>query len=494
MRIRADQAFFRATGAPLVPGNSVQLLKDAQENYPAWLEAIRSAERTIHFETYFIVEDEVGRQFAEALAAKAREGVRVRLMYDWLGALGKASRRFWRSVSQAGVEVRGFNPLQLAAPFSCLSRDHRKMLAVDGRVAFVSGLCVGRAWAGDPEHGIEPWRDTGIEVQGPAVADIEEAYAQIWLAAGEPIPPDELLPRDAIPPAGDVALRVVAGMPNTAGLYRLDQLITAAARKALWLTDAYFVGTTPYVQALKMAALDGVDVRLLVPGDSDIILLRPLSRAGYRPLLEAGIRVFEWNGPMMHAKTAVADGRWARVGSTNLNLASWIGNWELDVVVEDEPFARAMEEMYLEDLTHATEIVLSARRRDRSTGEPKPARPRPPVRGGRGSSGRATAGVIRIGHTVGAALSNHRELGPAEARIMASVGLFLLMVAAVTGLWPEVVAFPLAALGCWVAVSLLIRAYHLYRGRKRQPTPVPPASAVPPHPSKGEQRGQHDEK
>ena len=121
-----------------------------------------------------------------------------------------------------------------------------------------------------------------------------------------------------IAPAGDMTVRVLAAEPNLAALYRLDQLIAAMARSTLWLTDAYFVGVTPYVQALRAAALDGVDVRLLVPGASDLPFLSPLSRAGYRPLLEAGVRVFEWNGSMLHAKTAVADGKWARVGSTNL--------------------------------------------------------------------------------------------------------------------------------------------------------------------------------
>jgi cardiolipin synthase len=152
----------------------------------------------------------------------------------------------------------------------------------------------------------------------------------------------------------------VATVPSTAGLYRLGQLVAAFARERLWLTDAYYAGTTPYVQALRAAAREGVDVRLLVPGATDIPVLKPLSRAGYRPLLEAGVRIFEWNGSMLHAKTAIADGRWSRVGSTNLNLASWVGNCELDIVVEDERFARAMEEMYLDDLTYATEVVLSA--------------------------------------------------------------------------------------------------------------------------------------
>src|SRR6185369_3622078 len=183
-------------------------------------------------------------------------------------------------------------------------------------------------------------------------------------------------------------------------------LVSAISRERLWLTDAYFAGTTSYVQALKAAARDGVDVRLLVPGGTDIPLLRPLSRAGYRTLLEAGARVFEWNGPMLHAKTAVADGRWARVGSTNLNIASWLGNYELDVVVEDESFGKLMESMYLEDLSNATEIVLDRRRP--VVAQPLPGQSAIPHGG---SAGRAAAGLLRVSNTVGAAISDHRELG-----------------------------------------------------------------------------------
>jgi cardiolipin synthase len=467
--ILADQAFSRAAGAPLVAGNRVRLLKDATENYPAWLNAIGSAQRSIHFENYRICEDEVGWQFAEALAAKARAGVRVRLIYDWLGTLGKTSRRFWRSLQDAGVAVRCFNPPQPDSPFGWLSRDHRKMLTVDSRVGFVTGLCVGRLWAGDAARGLDPWRDTGIEVHGPAVADIERAFAQMWAATGEPISERDLPSHDDIPAAGDVMLRVVASEPTTAGMYRLDQLIAAGARQSLWLTDAYFLGTTIYVQALRAAALDGVDVRLLVPGSGDIAFLRPISRAGYRPLLEAGVRVFEWNGTMLHAKTAVADGRWARVGSTNLNLASWVGNWELDVAVEDRAFAQAMEEMYLNDLAHATEIVLSPRRRVRPAARPRPSPPRPT--NGQGSAGRATAGIIRLGHAVGASLTNRRELGPAEARVMTSASVLLIVLAVSVVLWPWVAVAPLVTLGLWMAISLLIRAYRLYTaGQQEQHT------------------------
>jgi cardiolipin synthase len=469
-----DRAFTRAGGAPLVRGNGAHLLKDGAENYPAWLNAIRNAEQKIYFENYFICEDEVGVEFADALAARARAGVRVRLIYDWVGAFRRTSRHFWRTLSAAGVEVRCFNPPRLLSPIEVLHRDHRKMLAVDGRVGFITGLCVGRMWLGDPARGREPWRDTGLEVCGPALHDIERAFAQVWAAIGSPLPEGEIRERDAIAEAGNVTLRIVANMPGTSGVFRLDQLIAAAARRTLWLTDAYFAGIPPYVQALRAAALDGVDVRLLVPGASDIPTLRPLSQAGYRPLLEAGVRVFEWNGSMLHAKTAVADCRWARVGSSNLNIASWVNNYELDAVVEDEGFATAMEHMYLADLDSATEIVLhprrrakdrSARRASRAAGS-HTAREMLGMSGPGGSASRAAAGALRVGRTVGAALSRERVLELTEARLVAAVGAVLLSIAVVGTLWPLVLAVPLVVLFLWAGGALLARAYAMHRERR----------------------------
>ena len=460
-----ERAYARATGAPLVEGNGVRLLRDAEENYPAWLDAIHSAERAIHFESFIIHEDDVGREFAEALCKKAREGVRVRLIYDWLGAIGKTSRRFWRTLRDAGVEVRAFNPPRFDEPFGWFNRDHRKMISVDGRVGFVMGLCVGQDWKGRPERRAEPWRDTGIEVRGPAVADMNQAFARVWTAScGEEIPAEDLPDRDEIPQGGDVALRVIATEPNALGLYRLEQLVAAGAREYLWLTDAYFVGTTTYVQSLRAAAQDGVDVRLLVPSASDIPVVSALSRANYRALLEGGVRVFEWNGSMIHAKTAVVDGKWARVGSTNLNVASWMGNWELDVTIEDEGFAHEMQEMYCRDLEHSTEIVLSAHKRVRPTGGPEPKRSRSGRRSRRGSASRAAAGAIGIGSAVGAAITNRRVLGPAEARVMGAAATFLLLLSIVAVMWPSLVTFPLAFFGTWIAIALFIRAYKLHKG------------------------------
>src|SRR5437763_10793 len=473
-----EQAYARATGAPLVGGNGVRLLRDAEENYPAWLEAIRGARHAIHFESFIIHDDEVGREFAEALSAKAREGVRVRLIYDWLGAIGKTSWGFWRRLRAAGVEVHAFNPPRVDEPFGWLNRDHRKMISVDGRVGFVMGLCVGHDWVGNPERRIEPWRDTGVEIRGPAVAEMDRAFARAWEAAcGEKIPKEDLPERDSIPEEGDTALRVIATEPNTVGLYRLEQLVAAGAREYLWLTDAYFVGTTTYVQALRAAAQDGVDVRLLVPSASDIPVVSAMSRANYRALLEAGVRVFEWNGSMIHAKTAVVDGRWARVGSTNLNIASWMGNWELDVTVEDEGFAREVEEMYRRDLERATEIVLSERRRVRPV-KRRPKRPRRARGSRKGSASRAAAGVIGVGSAVSAAITNRRVLGPAEARIMFAAASLLLLLSVVAVKWPRGFTFPLAFVGTWVSLALFIRAYKLHKGggeeKKGDPPPPPP--------------------
>jgi len=479
IRLLADQAFSRAAGAPLIQGNHVRLLKDAAQNYPAWLEAIRAATKTIHFESYIIHDDAVGEQFGQALAQKAREGVTVRLIYDWMGALGKTPSDFWRALEEQGVEVRCFNPPRIESPFGWLSRDHRKMISVDGQVGFVTGLCVGSMWVGEPDRGVDGWRDTGLEVRGPALADIERAFAQTWGSIGPPIPEDELPIAAEIPSAGDVPLRVIASMPYTAGLYRLDQLIAAMARRTLWLTDAYFAGTSTYTNALRAAALDGVDVRLLVPGSiTDIPVLRPLSQAGYRPLLEAGVRVFEWNGSMLHAKTAVCDGKWGRVGSSNLNLASWVGNCELDIAIEDADFARQMEEMYLQDLANATEIVLSARQRVRGIGRRRGSRSAGATSAG--SAGRAVAGAVRIGNAVGAAITNRRVLGRAEAGLMLRVGLLLLAFAAPCILWPRLVTIPLAVLAIWVAVSMLVRAIKLYR-MKTEPDDLVTAERPPDH-------------
>jgi cardiolipin synthase len=309
---------------------------------------------------------------------------------------------------------------------------------------------------------MEPWRDTGVEIRGPAVAEIERAFGAVWIACGgAELPPDLLTSTSSVGAEGDTRLRVIAGAPNATGTYRLDLAIASFARRQLWLTDAYFVGTAAYVQALAAAARDGVDVRLLVPGASDIPALSPLSRAGYRPLLQAGVRVFEWNGTMLHAKSAVADGFWTRIGSTNLNVASWMGNYELDVAIEDAQFARTMTAQFESDLARATEIVLTDRNRVRRVDGVQPtggAR-----RAMAGSAGRAAAGAVSVGSALGAALTGRRVLDSAESGLLAKMGAAILALAVIAALWPHVVAWPAAVLGVWLGAAWLLKALALRR-------------------------------
>ncbi len=472
VRLMADQAFSRAAGAPLLDGNQVDLLRNAEENYPAWLEAIERARHYVHFENYIFTDDVAGAAFADAFIRKASEGVQVRVIYDWLGTFRKASNAYWTRLRNAGVQVRCFNPPRIESPFGWFSRDHRKMLSVDGKTAFITGLCVGDEWVGDREKGIEPWRDTGVRLRGPAVADVERAFAQIWGMTGDPLPDEPAISGDGIEEAGvgSMRVRIVQGIPQTAGMFRVDQLIAAMARKRLWICDAYFVATSMYLQALRAAANDGVDVRLLLPNSTDLPFIRPLSRSGYRPLLKAGVRIFEWNGSMMHAKTAVADGVWARVGSTNMNIASWIGNCELDAIIEDEGFGAQMEAMFLEDIENATEVVLDARSRPRTPRTTrKPHNTRGPLAQGhrsRGSVSRAAAGAIRLGSAVGAAFTDRRTLEPIEARLVTLSGIVLLALAAVWWFVPAVLIYPVMVLSAWVGLTLVWKGIRLFRRRR----------------------------
>jgi cardiolipin synthase len=459
MRLLADQTFSRVAGAPLIGGNSLRLLKDAAENYPAWLDAIRNAQQRIFFETYIIRNDSEGKKFAEALIQKAREGVKVYLIYDWVGAILRTSPRYWNRLRKEGVQIRSFNPPRLSSPMAWFVRDHRKALVVDNRVAFVSGLCVGCMWSGNPEKGIEPWRDTGVEIRGPGVMEVARAFGRTWASTGEPLPEEILFPEEEPEEKGNVNLRVIATEPETAPMFRLDQLVSAIARERLYISDAYFAGTTAYVQALVSAAKDDVDVRLLVPGTSDIAVISPLTRVGYRPLLEGGVRIYEWNGPMMHAKTAVADGRWARIGSTNLNLVSWTGNWELDVAVEDEGFARQMEEMFVDDLKKSTEIVLRERRLVRQIQQdtPKFRRRR------RGSAGRVVAGAITIGRAIDAAVTNRRDFSRTEARALLTASFVFVGLALFLYFFPKIIVIPVSVFLIWTGLALAVRAIRLLR-------------------------------
>jgi cardiolipin synthase len=454
----ASSSFCRIADAQQFSGNSVRLLRDGAENYPAWLSAIGRAERTVHLENYLLREDDVGQAFADALADAARRGVKCRVLYDWLGCRARTSKGFWRAMRAAGVDVRCYNPLQINNPLQWVSRNHRKVICVDSQVGFTGGLCIGQDWLGHPGWGVPPWRDTAIEIRGPAAAYLSLAFADSWQAVGSPIPASELPLPEEIAATGDMGLWVIAGQPDSMGLYRLEQLVAAIVERSLWLADAYFVATTGYVRALTAAAEAGVDVRLLVPSSGNLPIVRAISRSAYRPLLEAGVRVFEWNGPMMHAKTAVADGCWSRVGSSNSNLASWVANRELDVTINDVGFARDMEAMYERDLENATEVVLQSGRvgRSRSVDPETRYRGRQP-----GTAGRLLAGAVGFGSAVGASIARHRVVGASESRIIAIAGLLLLLLAAVAFFAPRSISYPLGALAAWIGVTLVMRARRL---------------------------------
>jgi cardiolipin synthase A/B len=459
----AQQALSRAAGAPLLGGNAVDLLIDARVNYDAWLAALRGAQKRILLENYIIRDDAVGREFLAVLVERAEAGVRVHVICDWMGCLGQSGAAFWQPLVDAGGGVRRYNPLQWQYPFGWINRDHRKLLVVDRDVAFLGGVCISAKWLGEAARGVPPWRDTAVAIRGPALLELEQAFADVWSQLGAELP---MVEQEEPAAAGNMDVRIVATQPDTAGMFRLDQLIAGLAQRTLWLADAYFVGLSPYVQALGAAARDGVDVRLLVPGASDLPVVRAMSRAGYRPLLEKGIRVYEWNGSMMHSKTAVADGRWARVGSSNLNVASWLGNCELDVAVEDTGFAQKMEEQYLHDLEQSTEVVLASRR----IRCPHTTR----VRHAGGSSSRATASALRLAHSVGAAFSRPRTLAPNESASLAWVAGLLCLFTVVGVVWPWLIAWPLAALTAWMGVATLAR--YIRTRAKRQPAV---AAAVP---------------
>ena len=453
-----DLALSRAAGAPLLGGNRVRVLRNGVENYAAWEAAIRAARQTIHMEMYIIHRDVVGRRFVELLAAKAREGVRVRLLYDWFGCGFTPLLGLFRPLIAAGAEVRCFNPPTLTAVLGWTHRDHRKLITVDGRVAFVAGLCIGDDWAEHAGRPMATWRDTGVEIAGPAVAHAESAFAETWRFSGGSLDPSTLPTTDQIPEAGSIALRLVPTEPFTWSMLQLDLLVTSMATRTLWITDAYFLGHGPYVEALRRAAADGVDVRLLLPQGSDVGWTVPASRTLYRTLLEGGVRIFEWNGNMIHAKTAVVDSRWSRIGSTNLNLSSWFGNWEIDVAIDDETVARTLEAQYDEDLRSSTEIVLG-RRRNRG-GLPMTPRAR-----ARRSARRVMRTVTGLGRSIGAAVTGNRRLEDFEFAPLFTFGTLLAVLAAIGIVYPRVIAWPLAGLAGWSGLSFVWRAISMW-GRR----------------------------
>lgn len=450
-----DAAIDRVTGARATAGNLLYHHPDSGAAIDSMLELIARGQRWVHFENYIVRDDHTGRRFGDALAERAQAGVRVRVLYDAFGSLGTPGR-YWRRLEQAGVEVRAFHPL-LSHPLDIVARDHRKLLVVDGARAVTGGLCIGDEWGGDASRSRRPWRDTMVSVIGPAAAALDRTFARMWGRAGPPLYPEEL---EADPvERGSSSVRAIAGAPGRAQMYRAVQLLAASARQRLWITDAYLVAPPPLYAALLDAARDGVDVRLLVPGTSDLPVLRNFTRVGYRDLLHAGARVFEWRGPMLHAKTFLVDRRWARVGSSNLNFSSLLGNYELDLLADCDTLAAELAQQFLRDLMSSREIVLQARRRflpPRLVGAPATALPPPPEQPHRRS--RYELGTVAV-------VTLRRVAGGVRRTMAVTAALGFLAIGVLALAFPRAASIALAAAAFVFALGA--GAYMLERRRAR---------------------------
>lgn len=454
-RAELDLALDRAAGTRPIVGNTLDHHADSAAALEEMLRRIAVAERWIHLENYIIRDDHTGRRFADALAERARAGVRVRVLYDALGSFG-TSHGYWSRLEQAGAAVRAFHPVLSTRPFEIFSRDHRKLLLVDGGRAMIGGLCIGDDWSGDPARGRQPWRDTMLTICGPAAAALDRAFGRIWARAGAPLPAEEFAAEAE--PCGTSTVRVVAGVPGQARIYRVVQLLAAVAAERLWITDAYLVAPPPLFASLLDAARGGVDVRLLVPGASDLPILRTFTRVGYRELLEAGVRIFEWKGPMLHAKTLLADRVWARVGSSNLNVSSLLTNYELDVVAECTALSDALAAQFRRDLASAREIVLRPRRIRRPALVGTPAVPDQPA-GPAHKRSRYELSAVAV-------VALRRVAGGVRRAIAGTAALTFTVLGGLLLLFPKVMSVVLAAGAFWLALGFGLYGFQRRRARE----------------------------
>ncbi|HUR96363.1 MAG TPA: phospholipase D-like domain-containing protein [Gemmatimonadales bacterium] len=450
--LSVSSAINRAAGGRPIPGNLVRLLIDGPCAYDVMADVIAGASRWIHFENYIIRADAAGWRFAEALARRAREGVQVRVLYDALGCWG-TPRAYWRFLREAGAEVRAFRPLSPVDLVMNFSRNHRKLVVADGSRAVMGGLCIGCEWTGDAARDRHPWRDTAVEISGPAAAVLDQAFARTWAIAGGTLPDDNVAGR--VTPQGDAEVRVIGGEPGRERTFRVVELLAAGSIDRLWITDAYLVTPPRLFQALRDAARDGVDVRLLVPGSSDLPLVRNLSRIGYRDLLRSGVRIFEWDGPMLHAKTSVADGRWTRVGSSNLNPSSLLGNYELDVLIEDAGLADAMERQFRLDVARSREVIRRPARGPQRISAALPA-----------VLSRETPEIVEGAHHRSvrerrqrAALAVRALISHARRSIFLPLSAVLISLGALFFALPKITAYVFGALCGWLALSAWREAF-----------------------------------
>ncbi len=359
------RALWRVTSARVTAGNRVTLLPDSRATFDEMIRLIDGARHSVDLESYIFRPDSTGRRFCDALCSAAARGVRVRLLLDWVGRLG-TPLSFFAPITVQGGQVRVFNRPGWRAWFGLLPRDHRKLLVVDGTAAVTGGIGIGDEWRyGLLRRRRQPWRDTCVLIEGAAARDLAAAFRKTWaIAGGEKRPRraarkiapgttgGELDPATAAPSL----VGIVEGVPGRLRVGRSLHLQAAAAQRSIWIASAYFVPSFAEVEALTGAAQDGVDVRLLVPSKYDHVGLHWLTWRYYDRLLRNKVRIWEWGGEMMHAKTTVIDGRWTRVGSTDFNPLGVSLNYELDAMIEDPVIGAAAEAMFIADLARSREV------------------------------------------------------------------------------------------------------------------------------------------
>jgi cardiolipin synthase len=360
-----DREFLRAaealTAAPISDGNDVDLLINGDEIFPAFIEAIEGAQRSVNLLTYVYWRGDIAQDIAGLLCRRAREGVEINVLLDWIGTV-KMDRGLVRQMRDAGVCVAKFRPLRPYAVRRLNNRTHRKLLIADGRLGLIGGVGIAEEWTGnaqDPEH----WRDTHVRVRGPVVRHLQGAFAENWLeATGDALVGDDYLPElEPINDGGPMQLvRSKAGVGDT-NVEALYFLAIESAQRTLDLTAAYFAPRPAFIKTLCDAAERGVDVRILVPGPHiDKEFVRIAGRGAYDELLDCGVEIFEYQPTMLHAKTMVVDGIWSSVGSVNFDNRSFQLHDEATLCVQSERFARELTEQFERDLD-VSEAIRPAR-------------------------------------------------------------------------------------------------------------------------------------
>ena len=342
----------------LLPGNQIELLRNGDSYFPAMLDAIRAAEKTVNFEAYIFYSDPVGRQFRDALCDRARAGVEVRILLDGIGSGWQLNNSDVDLMKKAGCKFSYYHPTHSWRVDRTNRRSHRRVLVVDGKIAFTGAIGFADKWAGraqDPKH----WRDTQARIEGPLVARLQGAFQEHWVKTfGEGLSGAGQFP--ALDAAGKLKAQIILSRSfSVAPLPLAEAVAFTAATHRIWITNAYCTPTDDQVEQLVKAVARHVDVRLLLPGpNDDQPLTKSAGRAAYGKLLEGGVKIFEYQPTMIHQKAMVVDGLFSIIGSSNLDARSSEINEELDVVAYDEEFGRRMEAGFEEDLKQAREYTL----------------------------------------------------------------------------------------------------------------------------------------